>query len=50
MVRLDVLFQAHLEVLYGSLTEVLLEVRRWGYRVLLEVSTESPQSIAAQTK
>ena len=29
-------------MLYGSLTEVLLEVRRWGYRVLLEVSTESP--------
>ena len=24
----------------GALTEVLLEVRRWGYRVLLEVSTE----------
>ena len=24
----------------GTLTEVLLEVRRWGYRVLLEVSTE----------
>ena len=24
----------------GPLTEVLLEVRRWGYRVLLEVSTE----------